>query len=251
LVDTLRILYDGWSILHQPNGPAAAHLLNILAQIPNQIEPILAMPGSAPAWLPEVETRIVLTKSTTSSHLIWEQQILPKLARDSGAELLHLMSPHPPVLAPPFCVVSPCGFSANQLSTQRPERPAGITRRLRAALAQGGLTRVRAIFWPADLPQFKLPQPVITLPATVHPDFIYKTERNEGSGTGKYLALDLPETYILYHGPCSSQDLQRLLAAWSWAAGPIGDYYPLVTLGLNDAGRELWVAYRNLAAQTT
>jgi glycosyltransferase involved in cell wall biosynthesis len=97
---------------------------------------------------------------------------------------------------------------------------------------------MQAIFWPADLPQFNSPQPVITLPPTVHPDFIYGTEKNAGSGPGEYLALGLPETYILYQGPHSSQDLQRLLAAWSWAADPIGDYYPLVILGLDDTGRE-------------
>lgn len=238
MIGTLRILYDGWSLLYQPNGPASAHLLTILAQIPKQIEPILALPGSAPAWLPKVENRIVPTKNTASSHLIWEQRILPKLARDSGAELLHLTSPHPPLLIPPLCVVSPCGFSANRLSSERPERPAAVTTRLRAALAQGGLTRLRAIFWPTDLPQLNLPQPVITLPPTVHPDFIYDPEKNGGPGPGEYLALDLPETYILYHGPCSSQDLQHLVAAWSWAADSIGDYYPLVILGLDDAGRE-------------
>jgi glycosyltransferase involved in cell wall biosynthesis len=238
LVDTLRVLYDGWSILYQPNGPASTHLLTILAQIPNQVKPILALPGPAPAWLPEVETRIIPTISTTSSRLIWEQRILPQLARDCGAELLHLMSPHPPLLAPLFCVVSPCGFKDNPTSAHGPERPAGVARRLRGALAQGGLSRVRAIFWPEDLPQFSLPQPVITLPPTVLPDFAYGAEKNGRSEPGEYLALDLPETYILYHGPSSSQDLGRLLAAWSWAADPIGDYYPLVILGLDDAGRE-------------
>jgi len=49
--------------------------------------------------------------------------------------------------------------------------------------------------------------------------------------------LDLPETYILYHGPAAYEDLRRLLSAWSWAAGPIGQDYPLITVGA--AGRQL------------
>jgi glycosyltransferase involved in cell wall biosynthesis len=49
--------------------------------------------------------------------------------------------------------------------------------------------------------------------------------------------LDLPETYILYHGPSAAEDLQRLLSSWSWAAGPIGENYPLIVVGA--AGRLL------------
>lgn len=42
----------------------------------------------------------------------------------------------------------------------------------------------------------------------------------------------LPETYILYHGPAGARDLELLFSAWSWAAGPIGETYPLVVTGI-------------------
>jgi glycosyltransferase involved in cell wall biosynthesis len=238
LVDSLRVLYDGWSTLYQPNGPACAHLLAILSQIPKEIEPVLALPGPAPGWLPEVETRIQPAKNTTWGHLTWEQRILPKLGADSRAGLLHLMSPQPPLFGRPTSVISPCGFRADGFSPGRPPRPAGLAARLRAALAQGGLTRARALLWPADLPPLNVPQPVASLPPVVHPDFSFRSEKNGSSRSDETTALDLPETYVLYHGPCDPQDLQRLMAAWSWAAGPIGEYYPLVIVGLDGAGRE-------------
>jgi glycosyltransferase involved in cell wall biosynthesis len=46
--------------------------------------------------------------------------------------------------------------------------------------------------------------------------------------------LELPETFILYHGPADPAQLRRLAECWSWAAGPIGDYYPLLLIGLSD-----------------
>jgi glycosyltransferase involved in cell wall biosynthesis len=57
------------------------------------------------------------------------------------------------------------------------------------------------------------------------------------SPDGKLPALELPETYILYHGPHTSGALRRLLDAWSWAAGSIGEYYPLLLIGLDEAGQ--------------
>jgi len=50
--------------------------------------------------------------------------------------------------------------------------------------------------------------------------------------------LDLPETYLLYHGPGDEIALHLLLDAWSWAAASIGEYYPLVLLGLDNPAQD-------------
>jgi glycosyltransferase involved in cell wall biosynthesis len=50
-------------------------------------------------------------------------------------------------------------------------------------------------------------------------------------------ALDLPETYLLYHGPRDLPALRRLLNAWSWAADAVGEAFPLVLLGFDDTSR--------------
>jgi glycosyltransferase involved in cell wall biosynthesis len=51
-------------------------------------------------------------------------------------------------------------------------------------------------------------------------------------------ALDLPEAYVIYHGPPDESALRTLLDAWSWVADPLGDAYPLLAIGLGEAGRE-------------
>jgi glycosyltransferase involved in cell wall biosynthesis len=43
---------------------------------------------------------------------------------------------------------------------------------------------------------------------------------------------------VLYHGPSEEMVLRRLLNAWSWVAGPLGEAYPLLAVGLGEAGRE-------------
>jgi glycosyltransferase involved in cell wall biosynthesis len=95
------------------------------------------------------------------------------------------------------------------------------------------------LLWPSDLPPPETGTPLRLLPGVVHP---YFQPAGDGADQAQeqlriLAGLDLPETYILYHGPAAYQDLQHLLSAWSWAAGPIGEYYPLIAVGA--AGRQL------------
>ena len=50
--------------------------------------------------------------------------------------------------------------------------------------------------------------------------------------------MRLPDSYILYHGPCHPVALRTLLESFGWAAGPVGENYPLLILGMDDVGRE-------------
>jgi glycosyltransferase involved in cell wall biosynthesis len=52
-------------------------------------------------------------------------------------------------------------------------------------------------------------------------------------------SLRLPESFVLYHGPTSETALRGLLSAWSWAAGPVGEVFPMVVAGLDDPSRML------------
>ena len=103
----------------------------------------------------------------------------------------------------------------------------------RAALSQGGLSRAR-VLWPEDL----LPVPSFgrleRLPPAVHPAF---HPHAADAGAHELAVLDLPETCVLYHGPGGLAALKHLLDAWSWAAGAIGDYYPLLAVGLEAPAR--------------
>jgi glycosyltransferase involved in cell wall biosynthesis len=51
--------------------------------------------------------------------------------------------------------------------------------------------------------------------------------------------LDLPETFIIYHGPGDRRSLEHLVQAWNWASAAIGGSYPLLVFGLDHGARAI------------
>lgn len=240
---TLRIVYDGWPLVRQPLSPAALHLLALLAYLPSEVDPVVALPAPPPAGLKDIPTHIQLTPDTNIAHLAWEQRRLPQLARDLEASLLHLTTPAAPLFGQPISVTSPSSFTGLHREGEHPaykeSRP--FSARLWESFGLGGLSRVRGIFWPVGLPSPDRSAPIYFLPQVVHPSF-EPTLGSDGeindnyspSTGGSWQGPDLPETYVLYHGPTSAFWLERTLQAWSWAASAIGDYHPLLLLGLDE-----------------
>lgn len=229
----LSILYDGWALAHQPNHPAAIHLLTLLHYHPADLPARLALPAVSFHPIPEsMQTHLIPVKADLRGRLDWEQRILPNLSKQINAACLHLTSPYPPLFGSARVLVSPCDYlgdlSLRALPTER-----GLTAHLRTAMGQGGLSRARAILWPDDLPDPGLPAPKVTLPPVVHPAFLDKNLDRLLDQNDLIQGFDLPDAYILYQGPGDRNALEDLLAAWSWAAGPLGDNYPLLILGLN------------------
>jgi len=243
---TLRIIYDGWPLVRQPLGPAALHLLDLLAYLPSEVEPVVALPAPPPGWLKDTPTHVHSTPDTNFARLEWEQLRLPQLARALDASLLHLTTPAAPLFGQPVSVISPGSINDLHWKGEHPalKEPKPLNVRLRESLAHGGLSRVRGIFWPAGLPQPDLPARIFSLPQVVHPSFIPTPgpggeirDDNSPSAGGGLQTVDLPETYVLYHGPTSAYWLERTLQAWSWAASSIGEYYPMLLLGLDRQAR--------------
>ena len=222
----LRVLYDGWPLVYQPESPAALHLLALLENLPGEVEPVVALPSPPPEWLPDrLQLHILQTGRGTPGRLRWEQRSLPGIFNRVGASLLHLASPNPPLFGPP-AVVSP---TVNIVS----DRHGQLAGRLREALSVGGMARLKGLVWPADLPPPGTDLTVFPLPPIIPAVF----QPGSSRAMQAVSALDLPETFVLYHGPQSETALRRLLQAWTWAAGPIGQYYPLLVAGLEKAGR--------------
>jgi glycosyltransferase involved in cell wall biosynthesis len=229
------VLFDGWSLVYQGNSPAALHLLALLTYTPPEVRAVLALPAASPPWLPAgIETVVQDFPDTPGGRLNWEQRGLLAIAKEVGASRLHLTKTTPPVLGTQTCLVSP---ASTEFEGERPyinediEPLRGVAERLRRALAHGGMSRVQALLWPADLPAPPGRWPVVLLPPVVHPGFF---EPNlEGLD-----ALDLPESYVLYHGSDEEADLRRLLETWQWAAGPVGEVHPLLVLGLSQAAAQ-------------
>lgn len=231
----ITILYDGWPLARQPNSPAALHLSELLALLPGEVRAIVALPGEPLDPLPDpTEAQIVAAQDNISARLNWEQSILPALARELDVQAIHLTGGHPALFASTPGILSPTRFAENPLAPDKLLPRRGLRSRLREALGEGGRARASGILWPNDLPAPRSEVPLIHLPAVVHPTF---GDRQSGL-TENMPGLELPETFILYHGPHALPDLQRLLNAWTWAAGTIGSYYPLLLVGMGEAERK-------------
>lgn len=263
------VLYDGWPLVYEPYGPAAMHLQALLAHLPAHIEATVALPGPAPAWLDQFRIHIQNTPAGDSGQLQWEQRLLPRFAQQVGAQILHLTSPGAPLLGKVIRVISPGAYEGGYFFRGQSSLPdlgrrkekASAAGRLRLSLGQGGLARARAVFWPDDAPDPELPVPVVKLPPVVHPSFTSMPLQVEMPKRGPnghprleserianpepedqaqmHRAFDLPESYVLYHGPSSLYWLQRLLESWHWASSPVGDQYPLLILGMPDKQRDV------------
>jgi glycosyltransferase involved in cell wall biosynthesis len=234
--DPLRVLFDGWSYVHHPGSPAALHLLAILENLPEEVQPVVALPESPPEWFPSVPFEIL--KTPLRDQFTWEQRGLPRLARRLDAQLLHLFSASAPLVGRSLAIVSPSGFDVSGLSDAYRSAGSSLGERLRQSIRLGGLSRARLVFWPDDMVSKNLLAPFQILPPCVYSGFLPDAQlasekRQNGSARAwnEVRQLDLPETYLLYHGPASTLAINRLLDAWHWAYSPIGNYHPLLLLG--------------------
>lgn len=235
---TVRVLYDGWPLARQPDGPAALHLLTMLELHPPGVQALLALPAPTIHPLPEAAALLHQTVAdSAASRLRWEQKTLPELAVENCAVLLHQTSGSPPLWSKVPCLVSPTAFSEHSLFEDTRSSKLSWIERLRQAAGWGGLAGKAPVLWPEDLPLPRQQVATTLLPGIVHP--LFQPGQAGAAGAQERFRLltgeDLPETYILYHGPAGETDLERLFSAWSWAEGPIGDYYPLILAG--EAGR--------------
>lgn len=229
----IRVLYDGWSLLRAPDRPEALHLLGLLEQRHPGVKPVIALPGEPLPWLPEgIEVHVEPADDTLSARLAWEQRDLVRMGKRLGADLLHLTSSRPPLLGSVPSMVSPAGYPNST-------PPEGITDRLREALSSGGMARLGGLLWPSDLaavPPGGIKAPLYLLPAE---PISSSTSQISDRDLAKIRTLDLPETYILYHGPVDKRSLHHLLEAWSWAAASIGEHFPMLILGLDALSRRV------------
>ena len=213
----LTVLFDAWPLARAPGSPHALHLQELLALLPPDVDPLLAIPAALPQPAP-ARTLLWAAADSGMGRLAWEQVILPQLARRCGACLLHTTS----LSAPLFCsvpvVLSPAeafprGFSSGQ------EQRRGIGWRLRSALGRGGLDAAQAVLWPADLPAPPLPMAAVRrMPPAVHPAFWMEP------------AVVQPEErgYVAAFGCFDNEGgLTDLLETWRWAAPAMGEDWTL------------------------
>lgn len=236
----MKVLFDGWPLVREPVSPASLHLLAILDHLPEAVQPVLALPDPAPTWLSERSVYTIPTPATEAGRLVWEQRHLPGIARRVNAAILHLTVPRAPLLGA-ACVVSPAEFL---VGTQflREAGSGGIFKRLRESFGLGGLARAAGVLWPEDFPlpesfpPFQRFSPIV--PRSFHPQTGTNGKADRQQMLGSLLESTPPETFLIYHGPTSHQHLQSLFEVWSRAAGPIGEYYPLLIVAPSNHARK-------------
>lgn len=209
----MRILYDGWALAHAPLSPAAAHLRELLNAAPAAVQAILAVPIEVSEALPPSVQTIL---SAARDRGDWEQNRLQALAVQHKATAIHTTAQAASLLGKVPTLVSPAEYAAADATYSARGRMA-------AAQAHGGLARAQML-WPSNLPAsdhsaLALMPPVVTRSASELP-------------------ANTPEEFVLHHGSGQPEVLLRLLKAWTWAAGSIGQLYPLVIAGLNEQQTE-------------
>jgi hypothetical protein len=219
------VLFDGAPLVWKPNSQAALHLLALLDQRPRDMRALVALPGRPHFPLPVDTQSVQANLPAGGSRLAWEQRLLPRLALEQRADFLHITGESAPLFGPVMTVLSP---------TVPVQPPTHVSRRslgerLRLALGQGGQARLRASFWPADLPAPQGAQRVVQLPPSVHPVFTEAALPPD---------LELPNDFILYHGPLDERALQRLLSSWSWAAAALVGTAVLLVVGADRLQKE-------------
>jgi hypothetical protein len=241
----MRILYDGWSLVHQSCTPASLHLLSILENLPAEIIPLVALPEPAPDWFNFPDTILSPTPATPWGRLRWQQSRLPSLAKASEAQIIHLATPTAHALINFTTIFSPTGFGAGTASGPGIQHASDVSKhvldRMRISLGLGGLERASAVIWPSDLPAPHYAASLTQL-APIIPAIFIPPQGLEEQGVQTILrddaaiqaALQLPDEFILYQGPGGEGDLETLLQAWRWASVAVGELYPMLLVGLDD-----------------
>lgn len=228
------VIYDGWSLAYRPNSPSAIHLLTLLQFHPPKINYLLALPGDSKLLIPESgNRRIVPTPDADFGRIRWVQAALPRLAQEGNANIIHLFSGGAALFAATPSILSPCNYPTVHPKPIQPEGGRSFSTRVRTALAEGGVSRLNAMLLPSDLPDNNTEIEKVYLPPAV------LAPHQNASPTVFNEIWQLPETFILYHGPHTYPDLRQLLDAWNWVAGPIGDYYPLLIPGCDQRSLEI------------
>lgn len=209
----IRVLHDGWPLVHAPLSSAALHLRTLLALAPQETEPLLALPVASAIGTERERVEIVHQETMDAGR--WQQQTLPRLAEKHLADCIHTTQTAASLLGKIPAVVSPA-------ETAKPARGS----RLAEAQGFGGLARA-TVLWPQDMERPNLPGRIVTVPQGTHPDFKH-------GHAALPAELGLPEEFILVHTHLSQEQILSLLESWTWAAASIGEPYPLLILGLED-----------------
>lgn len=214
----MRVLLDGWPLIHCPLSAAAFHLLEILEALHRDVELILALPAEKPIWLaPEMAVFVRQRPFFAFHHLRWVQLDLPDIAQRLQANAMHTAHGFAPLFASQVLFYSP-----TELAEERTNRNLTFWERLDEAFGWGGVSRAmllerKAIFEAKQISD---------------PDWAGASDQAKAVvsclETEPLSVPDMP--YFLFQSSGDWRHLQFLLEVWSETTAHLGDQVTLAII---------------------
>lgn len=238
----MHLAVNGWTLATSPEAPRSAYLIEFLTMLVEESDGVALtlLHPSGDFSDPPVEVNTIAVNCSRSpwGRFVFEQWLLPRSAKRSGADLLFYPYAASPLASPVPVVALNADSSAIGRST--------LVERLRWAFGRAGVVGAKRILTYEDVPSpsfIERREHLIRLPGWVGDGF--RVLAGEADRELR-ASLELEEGYVLCHG-LEAESARALAAAWTWVDPTVGDYVPLVICGVDDdAQRALTEAARDL-----
>jgi glycosyltransferase involved in cell wall biosynthesis len=258
----MRIVLNGWFLVHDPYTGSGQYLRALLEWLP-RVAPEHEYSVVIPAPLPPRPSNPLSDTSyrvhpapvapTHAGKLQFEQVSFPNACKTLGADLAHVPYWAPPLRSPAPIVVTVHDLIPLLLPEYRGGRSVQLyTSLVSAATAGAALVLTDSQASARDIVKhLKLPEDRVRA--------IHLAAGPEYTPTGEWQVDDpirarygiTQEGYVLYLGGFDPRkNVRGLLSAWTWASGSIGQGYPLIVAGqLPDPASPHHADYPALAAE--
>jgi glycosyltransferase involved in cell wall biosynthesis len=236
----MRIALNGWFQAHDAHTGSGQYLRALLDWLPrvapqHEYHLIVPIGDGAPAALQPAGWQVhgVRAGSSNLAKVVFEQRLYPRACGKLQAELAHV-----PYWAPPLSSPAPIVVTVHDLIPKiLPEYRGGAAVQLYTALVSAA-TGGAAMVLTDSLASAQDIQKQLGVPAD-KVRAVYLAAGPQYTPKGEWQVDDpirekygLTEGYVLYLGGFDPRkNVRGLLSAWTWAAGSIGQGYPLVIAG--------------------
>jgi glycosyltransferase involved in cell wall biosynthesis len=254
----MRIALNGWFLVHAAHtgtGQYARALVEWLPRVAPQHEyhaVIPASPGVPPPAGLDVRVRSIPCGGSNLDKVRFEQVLFPRACRALQADLAHVPHWAPPLASPAAIVVTIHDLIPRLL----PEYRGGPFVRLYTALVAAATQGAAMVLADSEASRRDIGQHLGLPRARVRTVYLaadarYTPRRDSLADEAVRQKYDLPEGYALYLGGFDARkNVRALLSAWTWAAGAVGEAYPLVLAGqLPKPGGRLFEDFVRLAQE--
>lgn len=260
----MRIALNGWFLVHHPHTGSGQYLRALLAWLPrvapeHEYHVVIPSDGGEVVAALEAERQAhgyylhpLRAGGSNLAKVVFEQVRFPSACRRLSAQVAHV-----PYWAPPLRSPAPIVVTVHDLIPRLlPEYRGGAAVQLYTALVSAATAGASLVLTDSDASardvaeQLQVPaEKIRTVYLAAGPEYGPKGDwRVDDPIRAKY---GLEEGYVLYLGGFDRRkNVHGLLAAWTWAAGSIGQGYPLVIGGqLPKPGDAHYEDYPALAAE--